>query len=63
MKIESNTDFSNELNPAMNKLLAKIEMAPSLGYSRSRIVRTFIEETYNYLNDKDKKAVRELLKL
>lgn len=64
MKDEStNVDFSVELNPAMNKLLAKIEMAPNFGYSKSKIVRTFIENTYEYLNMKDKDAVKQLLEL
>lgn len=64
MKDESTTvDFSSELSPAINKLLAKVDMAPAFGYSRSMIVRTFMEKTYTYLNRKDKEAVQELLKL
>lgn len=59
---KTNVDFSNELNPAINKLLTKIEIAPTFGYERSRIVRTFIEKTHDYLNKKDKDAIVELLK-
>ena len=62
-KESTNIDFNSELSPAINKLLTKIEMAPNFGYERSRIVRTFIEETYEYLNKKDKDAVKQLLEL
>ena len=64
MKSENTTvDFNKELSPAINKLLAKIEMAPTFGYERSRIVRTFIENTYEYLNKRDKEAIKQLLEL